>query len=222
MKRATRLIGTGIGSVVVARVMSPWASAVGAAALFAGGYQEEAGLALLGALAGLSHRSSFAGPVVPGGSVLSSYGNRRTSNGGTQFHLGEDLRAPEGTDVLAAASGTVVGAYSDGRLSGYGNTVVIAHDDGMTAALYAHMKEIDDAMRVGTRVDAGQRVGAVGHTNSAGGFASSPDHLHLEILVATDGDPQRSFTHFYGGPNWYPDRVDPQVWAAEHGVALVG
>ena len=42
------------------------------------------------------------------------------------------------------------------------------------------------------------------------------------VIVATDGDPQRSFTHFHGGENWYPDRVDPQVWAAEHGVALVG
>lgn len=224
-RKIAPLAGAGVASAFVARGVGPWVGVMASAALYATDERSYAGAVLAGTLLGALLAPAPAeahGPVVPGGTVLSPYGRRSTGNGSSQFHLGIDIRAPEGTPIYAAHSGVVKGAYDDGELGGYGNTVVIDHESEPTAALYAHMDSIAPGITRGAHVQAGDLVGTVGHTNSAGGFASSPDHLHLEILVATDGDPQRSFTHFYGGPNWYPDRVDPQVWAAEHGVALVG
>ncbi len=157
--------------------------------------------------------------VVPGGRVLSGYGNRRTGSGSTQFHLGEDIRAPKGSPIYAAKSGKILRVARDGAIGGYGNTVVIEHDGRETAALYAHMDEIAPTMVAGARVEAGQLIGKVGETNSAGGFTSSPAHLHLEILVS-DGNPSRAFTSFHGGANWYPQRLDPQDWARANGVLL--
>lgn len=85
-------------------------------------------------------------------------------------HPGFDLAAPTGTQVNAAAGGTVVHAGPAGT---YGNLVTVRHDNGFETR-YAHLSEVD--VKVGDTVQAGQDVGKVGTT----GYSTGP-HLHFEV-----------------------------------------
>jgi len=84
-----------------------------------------------------------------------------------------DLAAPEGTPIVAAASGQVVVARSGGWNGGYGSYVVISHDNG-TQTLYAHMSKV--TAYDGEDVEQGEVIGYVGMT----GLATGP-HVHFEI-----------------------------------------
>jgi murein DD-endopeptidase MepM/ murein hydrolase activator NlpD len=92
---------------------------------------------------------------------------------GNRFHAGVDYPAPVGASVVAAASGRVT--FAGLSVGGWGRLVVVAHGRG-TRTMYAHLSTI--GVRVGQRVTAGQRLGAVG----ASGNASGP-HLHFEVRV---------------------------------------
>ena len=87
-------------------------------------------------------------------------------------HNGVDYSAPSGTPVQAIGDGVVELA---GRQSGYGNVVQVMHSNGRST-LYAHLSRVD--VRLGQRVEQGQRIGAVGAT----GWATGP-HLHFEFRV---------------------------------------
>jgi lysozyme family protein len=92
---------------------------------------------------------------------------------GNRFHAGIDIVAPTGTFVAAAASGRVTYA---GRLAGgWGNLVVVAHSNDVRT-MYAHLSSV--AVRLGARVAAGDRLGAVGATGDATG-----PHLHFEVRL---------------------------------------
>jgi len=84
---------------------------------------------------------------------------------------GVNIAAPTGTPVRAAAAGEVV--YRGSELDGYGNLLLIRHDDGYVTA-YAH----NDAMlvRKGQKVNQGQVIAKVGQTGSA-----TEPQLHFEI-----------------------------------------
>lgn len=86
-------------------------------------------------------------------------------------HKGVDILAPEGTPITAAREGTVV--YSDNKLSGYGNLVIIDHGDNI-ATVYGHNRV--NLVRVGARVRRGAVIAHVGQT----GNATTP-HLHFEV-----------------------------------------
>lgn len=103
----------------------------------------------------------------------SGYGWRTDPMGGSgsDFHLGNDLAAAEGTAVLAAADGVV--RYA-GTHASYGNYLRILHANG-DETLYAHLQYL--FVHTGQRVTAGQRLGTVGETGNATG-----PHLHFEIL----------------------------------------
>jgi murein DD-endopeptidase MepM/ murein hydrolase activator NlpD len=102
------------------------------------------------------------------GPVWSGFGPRWGS-----FHKGIDIGAGYGTAIAAAASGQVVwSAYAD---NGYGNYIVIRHDDG-TESLYAHLSAL--WVGVGTYVNQGAGIGAVGCTGWCTG-----NHLHFEIHI---------------------------------------
>jgi len=155
------------------------------------------------------------GPIVPGGSILSRYGLRRTASGGRMTHYGIDLSARRGTPVLSPARGTVASVYVDGEVSGYGNLVVVRYGD--LGLLYAHLDTI--GVRAGQVVEAGQPIGTVGSTDSTeGGFSSSGSHLHLEVMVPAAGRVERELVHF---TQTTPPRSDPEAWAAASGVRLV-
>jgi len=107
--------------------------------------------------------------------------------GESKFHRGVDLRATYGTEVPAAAGGTVVFAGERGT---YGNLVVMRHANGVETR-YAHLSALE--VKEGDVVEAGRAVGRVGST----GRSAAP-HLHFEVLV--NGE-----------------RVDPAEWAGRVG-----
>ncbi|BCS33516.1 hypothetical protein TBR22_A27430 [Luteitalea sp. TBR-22] len=108
------------------------------------------------------------------GRVSSGYGWRADPfKGQSKFHGGIDLAARYGTDVPAAAAGTVVTAQEQG---GYGLTVVVRHANGFESR-YAHLSSLD--VKAGDTVAQGQQVGRVGST----GRSTGP-HLHFEVTQA--------------------------------------
>ena len=124
----------------------------------------------------LARQVSYGAPPVRQGSIfdwpvqgrmIGSYG---LSEAGKQ-NDGVNIAAPIGTPVRAAADGEVV--YRGSELNGYGNLLLIRHEDGFVTA-YAH----NDAMLVkkGDRVRKGQVIAKVGQTGSA-----SEPQLHFEI-----------------------------------------
>jgi murein DD-endopeptidase MepM/ murein hydrolase activator NlpD len=89
-------------------------------------------------------------------------------------HLGNDLGARAGTQVKAAANGTVIFA---GRNAGYGNMIEIRHANGYTTR-YAHLSRFAAGMRRGRHVSQKDLIGYVGMT----GLATAP-HLHYELRL---------------------------------------
>jgi len=108
--------------------------------------------------------SPFVWPV-PAGLVTSAFGPR-----GATHHDGIDISTPEGTPVRAARAGRVL--YSD-HLRGYGNLIILAHDDGY-ATVYAHLR--DNGTRAGADVRQGEVIAAVGRTGKTSG-----SNLHFEV-----------------------------------------
>jgi murein DD-endopeptidase MepM/ murein hydrolase activator NlpD len=105
------------------------------------------------------------------GRPSSGYGLRADPvHGNMLHHPGFDLAAKAGTEVAAAASGTVVHAGPAGT---YGNLVTLRHDNGFETR-YAHLSSVD--VKVGDLVEAGAELGKVGTT----GYSTGP-HLHFEV-----------------------------------------
>lgn len=103
--------------------------------------------------------------------VSSGFGWRRDPiHGGSRFHGGIDLAARYGTEVPAAAAGTVIAAGEQGA---YGLTVVVRHAGGYESR-YAHLSSLDVAP--GDTVAQGTALGRVGST----GRSTAP-HLHFEV-----------------------------------------
>lgn len=105
-------------------------------------------------------------------SVITSYYGYRIHPvyGYYKFHKGVDIGASGGSSIWAASSGTVITSTYG---SGYGNYVVIRHDDGYYS-LYAHMSS--RAVSVGQYVSRGQVIGYVGTTGVSTGY-----HIHYEV-----------------------------------------
>ena len=88
------------------------------------------------------------------------------------YHTGLDIAAPLGTNIKAAASGTVITA---GYHYSYGNLIIISHGNGVQT-YYAHCSKLN--VSVGQYVSQGQSIGTVGSTGNSTG-----NHLHLEVRV---------------------------------------
>lgn len=113
------------------------------------------------------------------GYMSSKYGPR---NG--RSHQGVDLPLKTGDPVYAAFDGKV--RYSAFSSSGYGNLVIIRHDNGLET-YYAHLSE--RLVSANDRVVAGQQIGKGGST----GRSSGP-HLHFEARYKGQSfDPERLF-----------------------------
>lgn len=98
------------------------------------------------------------------------YGESGHSN--PSGHQGVDLSAPQGTPIMAAASGRVTSASYSGS---YGNCVIIEHNNGIST-LYAHASML--CVSEGDYVSAGEVIALVGSTGYSTG-----NHLHFEIRV---------------------------------------
>ena len=89
-------------------------------------------------------------------------------------HAGVDYAAPRGTIVRSAGDGKIL---FQGKLRGYGKTVIIEHGAGYRT-LYAHLQNYNKKLYIGSAVKQGQTIGYVGSS----GLATGP-HLHYEFLV---------------------------------------
>ncbi|MBI5203092.1 MAG: M23 family metallopeptidase [Elusimicrobia bacterium] len=100
------------------------------------------------------------------GVVSSEYGKRWGKN-----HNGLDIAADLKVPVFAAAPGEVL--YSGNQVSGYGNLLVLRHDE-KTTTFYGH----NDSLKVktGDKVEANQVIALLGST----GRSTGP-HVHFEI-----------------------------------------
>lgn len=100
------------------------------------------------------------------GIVSSEFGPRWGKN-----HHGLDIAADSGVPVFAAADGEVI--YSGDGLRGYGNVVILQHDQ-RTTTLYAH--NTANKVAVGQKVPRGNLVALLGSTGKSTG-----PHVHFEI-----------------------------------------
>ncbi len=113
------------------------------------------------------------------GWLSSKYGPRRGRS-----HQGVDLPLKTGDPVYATFDGKV--RYSEYSSSGYGNLVIIRHNNGLET-YYAHLSE--RMVTAGEWVVAGQQIGKGGST----GRSSGP-HLHFETRYKGQSfDPERLF-----------------------------
>ncbi|WP_137904874.1 M23 family metallopeptidase [Chryseobacterium sp. 2VB] len=87
-----------------------------------------------------------------------------------QFHKGLDIAVAYGSDVRAAAAGTVI---FSGQKGGYGNCVIVSHGNGL-ATLYGHLSEL--VAKVNDKVKVGQVIAKSGNS----GRSTGP-HLHYEV-----------------------------------------
>jgi murein DD-endopeptidase MepM/ murein hydrolase activator NlpD len=109
-----------------------------------------------------------------GGVITSGVGMRIDPiDGKLRHHNGIDIAISEGTPVTPAAPGVVV--YS-GQRSGYGNTVLVEHDNGMVT-LYGHNSRL--LVSTGQSVNANTVIALSGNT----GRSTGP-HLHFEAWQA--------------------------------------
>jgi murein DD-endopeptidase MepM/ murein hydrolase activator NlpD len=107
------------------------------------------------------------------GHITCGYGSRIDPfSGEGAYHTGMDLAAPVGTQVTAAADGTIESAEWS---SGYGRLVVIDHGNGYET-YYGHLSRMD--VMEGQSIRRGEGIGAVGSS----GRSTGP-HLHYEVRV---------------------------------------
>lgn len=99
-----------------------------------------------------------------------------TKTQGLHGHNGIDIGAAPGTPVLASASGHVIVAKLGGYNGGYGNMIIIAHDNGVQT-VYGHLRDV--YVTQGQEVNQGQTIGEVGNTGKSTG-----PHLHFEVRGA--------------------------------------
>jgi len=97
---------------------------------------------------------------------------------GLHGYNGVDLAAPAGTPIMASADGDVIIVRDFGWNGGYGNYIVVRHNNG-TQTLYAHNSR--NIVSVGQEVFKGQIIGYVGSTGRSTGA-----HLHFEIRGAAN------------------------------------
>ncbi len=105
--------------------------------------------------------------------VTSSYGKRKDPfQKKMRFHNGIDLKAKEGTPVVATGDGKVIAVEENPK--GYGKRIVILHGEGYQTR-YCHLSAFK--VEEGDVVKKGEVIGLVGNT----GLSTAP-HLHYEIL----------------------------------------
>jgi murein DD-endopeptidase MepM/ murein hydrolase activator NlpD len=116
--------------------------------------------------------SDFQLPVQ--GRITGRFGEQRPGH----THAGVDIAVPVGTDVKAAAAGTVIEV---GSIPGYGNVVVINHGNG-TMTRYAHLSKF--LTQKGATVGQGDVIALSGGAKGAEGAGNSQGpHVHYEVTV---------------------------------------
>lgn len=114
------------------------------------------------------------------GQITSPFGYRYIF-GSTSFHQGLDIANAAGTEIYAAADGTVIWSAPKGT---YGNLVKVDHGNGFTTC-YAHCAQL--LVKEGDAVRQGEKIALMGST----GRSTGP-HLHFEVRWQNEPvDPQQ-------------------------------
>lgn len=129
---------------------------------------------------GASERLAIPVAGVRPAELRDSYGAPRS---GGRSHEGIDIFAPEGTPVVAAAAGVIVGRDSSalGGLSLYQRDL-----DQRTIYFYGHLQRYRAGLKDGDLVRQGEVIAHVGETGNV-----QPGDAHLHFSVYTVPDPNR-------------------------------
>ena len=117
-------------------------------------------------------------PWVGGPFRISQGPNGAYSHVGAKSRYAIDIAMPEGTQIIAARSGTVIkteNGQSGRGANPSGNFVRILHDDG-TMGVYLHLKQGSVSVKEGERVVVGTPLGRSGNTGNSTG-----PHLHFVV-----------------------------------------
>lgn len=136
--------------------------------------------------------------------VTSGFGPRKSPGaGGSTFHKGIDFAVPVGTAVKAPAVGTVETIGFDPKL---GKFVIIDHGNN-TKSRFGHLS-VNDLLKEGDPVSAGQVIGKSGNTGSA----TTGAHLHFQIEVnGTKVDPRQNGGKFEIDASEAASNVDDEI-----------
>ncbi|KAB2850741.1 MAG: M23 family metallopeptidase, partial [Hyphomicrobiaceae bacterium] len=101
------------------------------------------------------------------GKIIGKFGPRNDGS----HNDGIDIAVPLGTEVVAAEDGVI--AYAGNELKGYGNLILIRHDDNWVSA-YAHNEQM--LVKRGDKVKRGQVIAKAGKSGNI-------DHpvVHFEL-----------------------------------------
>ncbi|HTG45555.1 MAG TPA: M23 family metallopeptidase [Verrucomicrobiae bacterium] len=138
----------------------------------------------------VSHDDSYVYhlPYRPGEAFPVSQGfhGKYSHTGGDSYSI--DFKMPEGTPVLAAREGVVVGVKDDSEIGGSdkkfewdANYVLVQHSDG-TLGHYVHLQKSGVRVKLGQTVAAGEMIALSGNT----GHSTGP-HLHFAVFRAQSG-----------------------------------
>jgi murein DD-endopeptidase MepM/ murein hydrolase activator NlpD len=105
------------------------------------------------------------------GRIVAQFGG----GSGGKGNDGIDIAVPEGTSVRAAENGVVI--YAGDGLKGFGNTVLVRHEDGLVT-VYGHASQLK--VKRGDQIKRGQELALSGMT----GEADRPK-LHFEVRKGT-------------------------------------
>lgn len=119
-----------------------------------------------------AYKMTFIDPV-DGGLYTSMYGDRVNPVFGEniEFHNGVDIAIKNGTPIKAVRNGLV---FFAGWRDGYGNTIVIQHEDGYST-FYGHCSKI--FVKQGQWINQSDSIGLVGSTGRSTG-----SHLHYTVI----------------------------------------
>lgn len=105
--------------------------------------------------------------------ITSAYGVMRNLFGTSKLHKGLDMISVTGDRKVKAVMGGIYrGTFYDD--DGFGNYVVVEHDDGKRA-IYAHLANFEYIPK-GSRIEEGTVLGLEGSTGNSTGI-----HLHFEV-----------------------------------------
>lgn len=122
---------------------------------------------------------AFTSPLDEGFEISSNFGMRfHPILQYERMHNGVDWVVPEGTEVYAAAEGTVTYAGDKGIL---GRVVIIDHGSGFET-IYAHLQTQVDGLQTGNSVEAGEKIALSGKS----GLIDKP---LLHFTITKDGEP---------------------------------
>lgn len=102
--------------------------------------------------------------------------------GGSDIHLGIDVFAPEGTEILAPFAATIEQAGIDRAPFGFGGSLLLRHETGDGTPFWIFLGHLDPksiaSWRRGEAIEAGAPVGRLGDSAANGGW---PSHLQLQL-----------------------------------------